>query len=279
MKLNLLPTHVSRESSARAGIILGVLTALVGIVGAVGMMVLSKGSREAAYQKMVEKEPQAAQVVALAKQADTIIEKARPIILNINLAEEMNKHNAVYPDTYDEIRRYIPAFFRVTSMNLSPGGPESTTVNLTGVLQTQQQYADLMLALLRLPGAVSVSRDGYQMVSPRVPALSEIDQYGRPLKPGESPIPDNPQDRLAYYMAQGQLTGFENAGGFGGEPGPRGAMPNWSQISVSVILAGKNVTTPDPRATLTAGGGTGGTGGGQAPPSVNFRGSGPKAGG
>lgn len=282
MKLNLLPTHVSKEKGARTGIVLGALVAVVGAAAAVGMIVMSKARREQAYQTMFEKEPQAAAVVALSKQADAVIEKARPIILNINLAEAMNKHNTVYPDAYDEIRRFIPAFFRVTSMALSPGSAESTTVNITGVLQTQQQYADLMLALLRIPGAASVSRDGYQIVSPSVPSLSTIDQIGRPLKPGDSPIPDNPEERLNYYIAQGQLTGFENTGGFGGEPGQRGAMPDWSEIAVSVVVP-KNVMTPNPRATLAGGGGAGGTGGGagapNTPPRVNFRGTGPKAGG
>lgn len=257
MKLNLLPTYVSKEKQAKTGVILGLLIGVVGVAAAVGLIFISRSERDRSYTEMTELEPQHAQVVALAKSADTIIEKARPIILNINLAQAMNAHNTVYPDLYDEVRRYIPSFFRVTSMAATPSSAEVATVTLTGVLQTQQQYADLMLALLRIPGATSVTREGYQIVSPQVPPLTETDQNGRPLRPGEAPIPTDPQERLDYFIAQGTLSGFEAVGGFGTEPGRRGAMPLWSEITVSVVIP-RAIMTPNPRATLSSGGGGGG---------------------
>lgn len=266
MKLNLLPTYVSKEKGARAGIIMAVLMALVGIIGAVFIIWFTKNEKDKAHENIASKRAQVARIAGIAKSADTIISMAAPVILNINLADAMNAHNTVYPDLYDEVRSYIPSFFRVTSMSAAPVDASVATVTISGVLQTQQQYADLMLALLRIPGATSVTRDGYQVVSPQVPPLSEADQVGRPLRPGESPIPDDPEQRLNWYIQQGALTGFDSTGGFGSEPGPRGAMPNWSEVQVTVTLP-RALMTPDPRATLTAGGsaGTGGGGGGNVP--------------
>lgn len=262
MKLNLLPTYVSKEKGARTGIVMAVLMALIGIVGAVLIIWFTKNEKDKAHENIASKRSQVARIAGIAKSADTIISMAAPVILNINLADAMNAHNTVYPDLYDEVRGYIPSFFRVTSMSATPIDANMATVSISGVLQTQQQYADLMLALLRIPGATSVTRDGYQIVSPQVPPLSEADQVGRPLRPGESPIPDDPEQRLNWYIQQGALTGFDSTGGFGGEPGARGAMPNWSEVQLTVTLP-RALMTPDPRATLTAGGGAGG--GGNAP--------------
>jgi Tfp pilus assembly protein PilN len=254
MKLNLLPTYVSKEKQAKTGVILGVLTAVVGIAAAVGMIVISKNGRDSAYASMEEKRPAHLQVLAISKAADTVITQAKPIITNINLAEAMNAHNTVYADLFDQIRQYIPSFFRLTAISATPLSADGASVNLTGVIQTQQQYADLMLALLRIPGAANVSRDGYQVVSAQVPALSVDDQSGRPLKPGEGRIPDDPEQRLNYYIAQGQLTGFMNVSGFGGEAGPRGPMPDWSTVNITILMPAK-LMTPNPRATLASGGG------------------------
>lgn len=271
MKLNLLPTYVSKEKQAKTGIILGVLSAVVGIAAAVGMIVISKGERDRAFEEMESKKPAHLQVVAISKAADTTITQAKPIITNINLAEAMTAHNTVYADLFDQIRQYIPSFYRLTSISATPVSAEGASVNLTGVIQTQQQYADLMLALLRIPGAVNVSRDGYQIVSAQVPALTTEDQSGRPLKPGEGQIPDDPEQRLNYYISQGQLTGFLDVGGFGGEPGPRGPMPDWSVVNITVLLPAR-LMTPNPRATLASGGGAPAPTPGTTPPANTGRG-------
>lgn len=274
MKLNLLPTYVSKEKQAKTAWVLSSLLALASVAAAVGMVIFSRQilDKNKAMDEALQGDYD--RVKALAAKADTIIATAQPIILNTNLAQAMIAHNDVYPDLFDEVRQYIPPYFRLQSMAAVPNGPDSSTVTLQGVIQTQQQYADLMLSLLRIPGATSVSRDGYAIVSPRVPALSEIDQFGRPLRPGEGPVPTDPEERLAYYIGQGAITGFENAPGFGtGEPGLRGAMPDWSQVTVSVVIP-KNIQTPDPRATLTSGGG-----GGQAPAPTAPASPGPRKGG
>ncbi len=272
MKLNLLPTYVSKEKQAQTGIVLGVLFAVVGIAAAVGMIVISKGERDRAFEEMESKKPAHLQVVAISKAADTVITQAKPIITNINLAEAMTAHNTVYADLFDQIRQYIPSFYRLTSISATPVSAEGASVNLTGVIQTQQQYADLMLALLRIPGVVNVSRDGYQIVSAQVPALTAEDQSGRPLKPGEGQIPDDPEQRLNYYIAQGQLTGFLDVSGFGGEPGQRGPMPDWSVVNITVVLPAR-LMTPNPRATLASGTAAPGPAAAGAPPAAaNTRG-------
>jgi hypothetical protein len=251
MKLNLLPTYVGKANTAKVMTVVSVLVALAGCAAAVGMIFVSNNNLRQARQEAEELIPQHQQVVALAKSADTIMNTARPIILNINLAEAMQKHSTVYPDLYDEVRRYIPGFFRVTNMDATPNGPDTCTVEIQGVLQTQQQYADLMLALLRIPGAQGVTRSGYQPVNKIIPNLVEEDQVGLPILRGEDNIPSDPQARLEYMIGQGSVSGFDSTGNFGLVDEPtREAMPNWSLVTVTVVLP-RAIQTPDPRATLS----------------------------
>jgi hypothetical protein len=122
-----------------------------------------------------------------------------------------------------------------------------------------------MLALLRIPGATSVSRTGFQMGDQYVPNLSVTDQTGRPIRPGEPPIPDDPLQRLDYFVARGGTTGYTGVGGFGSGPenAVRGAMPNASQVTVTVTFpfeypkanpVYRGLLGPDPIATLRAAG-------------------------
>lgn len=254
MKLNLLPTSVSKASAAKTAAVFSVLLALLGIAGAVGMIFYSKQQRDDAYAAAQALTGQYTQVDSLSKSADTIIASAQQLVVNTGLAEAMSKHNDVYPALYDEVRRYIPSFFRINAMSATPGGADRCTVTLTGAIQTQQQYADLMLALLRIPGATNVGRAGYNPIDKQVPPLSEEDQLGLPIGPGESNLPSDPVDRLNAMIQRGSVTGFVDAGGFGGEPGIREAMPDWSMVTVTVSLP-RNIQTPDPRATLSASGG------------------------
>ncbi|MCB8933622.1 MAG: hypothetical protein M9921_06395 [Fimbriimonadaceae bacterium] len=249
MKLNLLPSSVSKGKQTQTAIVLSALIAVIGIVGAVGMISASRNERANAINEAENARPRAELAASTSKYADEVISQARVILININLAEAMKNHNTVYPDLYDEVRRYIPAFYRVTSMQATPGGADTTVVTMNGVLASYQQYADLMLALYRIPGAQTVSRTGYQYTSPFVPGLTPVDQTGRPVAPGQGPIPDDPLARLDYFIAQGTVTGFTGTGGFGTGPGVRGAMPGESAVTVSVVLQ-RNSQTPNPRATL-----------------------------
>jgi len=260
MKLNLLPTYVSKASAAKTATIFSVLIGLLGVVGAVGLIMVSKQDRDKAYDDANALTSTYTRVDGESKKADAIIAQAAQLMINQGLAQAMIEHSTVYPDLYDEVRGYIPSFFRVTSMSSAPNGAESCTVTLTGVLQTQQQYADVMMALMRIPGATNVTRDGYNPTDKFVPSLTEEDQIGLPVGQGEGNIPSDPQARLDYMISQGSVTGFVGAGGFGGEPGQRGAMPDWSEITLTVTIAGKNLQTPDPRSTLTSSPGQGGGG-------------------
>ena len=250
MKLNLLPTSVSKGKQAQTAIVLSVLVAVLSIAAAIGMIFTSRAELQQATKAAAEAKPRADLATATSKYADEVIAQARVILVNINLADEMSKHSTVYPDLYDEVRGYIPAFYRVTSMSASAGGPDTTTLSLNGVLHTYQEYADLMLALYRIPGVQTVARAGYQNTDRYVPQLSQTDQFGRPIRPGEQPIPDDPLARLDQMIAQGGVSGFSGTSGFGGAPGPRGAMPNYSTVAVTVVLA-RGVQTPDPRGTLS----------------------------
>ncbi len=271
MKLNLLPTYVSKERSAKAAWVFSFLIAAVSIVASVFMFQKSSSDLETAKNEALDVKPRAEEAVRISKEADTIMAQARGIIVNIDLANAMMQHNAKYADLYDEIRPFVPSFFRVSAMSANPVGADTCVVTLQGVIRTHQQYADLMLALLRIPGASSVTRDGYQITDPLVPSLIEEDQTGRPVKPGEANIPDDPMRRLDYFLAQGEPPGFRGVGGFGtDEIGPKGAMPDWSVITVSIVVP-RNIQTPDPRATLSGMGGApaapaGGAPGGFAQP-------------
>ncbi|MFQ3586142.1 MAG: hypothetical protein SNJ74_08700 [Fimbriimonadaceae bacterium] len=261
MKLNLLPTYVGKEKATRVAWVLMALISIASIAVAVLLNVYSAGELAKARERNEELRPRAQAVVDEAAKADALLNgpDAQQLVKNILLADAMKAHNTVYADLYDEVRRYVPSFFRVISMSAQPIGEQNATVTMSGTVKTHQEYADLMLALLRFPGAISVSRSGYQITSPFVPALTEFDQTGRPIRPGEAQIPDDPMQRLEYFLARGSVTGFTGVGGFGTAPGPRGAMPDASVVTVAMTIP-RDLRTPDPTATLSATGGGGGGG-------------------
>lgn len=262
MKLNLLPTHVGKEKQIKLAVVLSVLILAAGIAGAIFMVIVPK-NRLADLKDQIDTERRTYDaLVRKAASANDIIQKAQTLIRNINLANAMIKHSTEYPDLYDDVLKYVPSFFRVSSLTSQPATPDTSVVTMVGVLKTYQQYADLMLALLKNPNVVSVTRAGYTHTEPNVPPLTEQDQKGRPIRPGETPLPDDPLARLDALIAQGRVTGFTGTGGFGtADTGARGAMPDWSQITLTLVVK-KGTMTPDPQATLASGGGAGAAGGG-----------------
>ena len=285
MKLNLVPTHVAKEKASGGAIFVMVILAFIGIIGAVLMSVTSSKALADAKDANTQAMASASDVKARSDQADAIMadSKTHAIVRNVSLAEAMEKHSAAYPDLYDKLRPYIPSYYRVTSMAASPGGAGLCIVTLTGVLTTYQQYADLGLAFMRIPGAVSYSPSGYQITDPYVPNLTPLDLKGRKIHPGDTNIPDDEQQRLAYLIAHGTETTYTGEGGFGDDNvTTKGAMPNASLVTLTLTLQSdlKNnyeLQTPDPRATLAlgaststsatvAGGTFGGPGGGTPPP-------------
>jgi hypothetical protein len=274
MKLNLLPTYVSKGNQAKTATVVSVLLALLGVLGAVGLIFISKDQLKTARADAESKMENAARAVAISKQADVVVSDAQMIIRNINLADAMLKHNDVYPDLYRDLKPYIPGFFRVSSITATPIDDKMATVTLTGTLKTFQQYSDLMIALYRIEGSTTVARGGYINGDPYIPNITDQDMNGRPIRPGQTNIPDDKLERLAYFQGQGTVTGFTGTGGFGtgDTTQPKGAMPGYSLVTVSVVMP-RNLLTPDPRQTLQSQGaagsttapGGGGPGGG-APP-------------
>ncbi|MEZ0327689.1 MAG: hypothetical protein ACAH95_17470 [Fimbriimonas sp.] len=289
MKLNLLPATVSKGRQSKTAWIASIFIIFVGIgIGLVLTLSSAAALKQAQEDYQASKGPAEA-ALKESQKADAFmaLPEVAALMKNVSLAQAMIAHNDKYPDLYNSLRGYVPPFFRLTSMSASPSSDTQTSVTLTGTLDSYQQYADLMLALMRNPEAVSVARSGYTADEKFVPQITEADQLGRPRRPDEAPIPDDPLQRLAFFEAQGaQQSGFTGVGNFGTpDPDTRGAMPGESLVTVSLIL-NRGMQTPNPAATIGSGGGT--TGGGGAPngpprgiptgPPPGVGGSGPGAG-
>ena len=211
MKLNLLPTYVSKEKQGRFAVVGAFLLAAVGLLAMLFMIRTSREAVQTQQDRIVAAKPDADRAAATSKQADQIMDQAKGLILNMNLAESMNTHSKVYPELFDEVKQYIPGFYRISALNAVPNGADSVTVVMTGYLKTFQEYADLMVALLKIPGATAVSRSGFQLNDPLVPNIVPEAQVARPIKPTDPRIPDNPMDRLDLQIAQAQMTNFQNS--------------------------------------------------------------------
>jgi hypothetical protein len=285
MKLNLLPTNVNKGAKTRNAIIGSVLLAALGVAGMVALTTISNQDLRDAKQLEADARPKAQRAVDTSAQADVVMSSARGITTNSALSEAVIKHSRVYPDFYDQVLPQIPSFFRVTQITATPGSADSVTVNIQGVLDTYQQYADLMIGLLRIArlgpdGKVvldpttkkptylvqTVSRNGYIDRSMIVPPVTVDDQNGRPRFQADAAIPDNEFDRLAYYEAKAAVQRFEGVGGFGDSSvALRTAGPDSSLISVTIVMAG-TLQVPDVSSTLR--GASSGTPGAVAPPAA-----------
>lgn len=157
------------------------------------------------------KEQEADKVRKTAAQADEIISGAKIVLTNTALVGQIESANVAYPDLYDELKEYIPAFFRVRSLTASSSG-ENATVVIQGYLKTFQQYSDMMIALLRFPGAVSVGRSGFGPVAP----------------------------------------GDEGPFGYNPDTADRGPIPGWSAVTFTLVVQGRDLRAPDIQPTLRA---------------------------
>lgn len=256
MKLNLLPTHVGRERNVRFAVIVMILM-IAGSAASSVLMVrrsaegLAETKRQAlAWRKKVD------DLNSYSAQADTIVARGAIFASHINLAREMDRHNPVYPQFYKQrVFAHVPRFFRLTEVTAIPNGADSVTVTMRGIVKTYQQYNDLLLAMMRIPGATGIQRSGYQTpAQPFLTPLTREDQQGQIIRPNEGPLPKDPLDRLDAMIARGGVTGFLGQGGYGTmQPGLRGPMPDYSLVTVSVVIPGVDLTTPNPRATLNVG--------------------------
>jgi hypothetical protein len=252
MKLNLLPATVSKGQKAKTAWLVALLISGAGVGGAVFLSLTSTARLQAERQLYTEMVPKAQEAVEMRNYADEILAQAATVTRNTNLATAMIRHNDKYPDLYNRVLPYVPPFYRLTQIQASAIDNKTATVTMTGVLRTYQQYADLMLALMRIRGAQTISRSGYQSFDQSVPQLTPQDQIGKPRDPSQpGPIPDDPLERLAYYQSQGTAPGgFEGVGNFGGPTDvQRGPGPQASLVQVTMIIEA-DLTVPNIRGTL-----------------------------
>ena len=252
MKLNLLPTHVSKEGQTKiAWMVTGVMS-LAAIAAGIFAVGYSSSELANAKQRDADAKPAYEAAVKTSKAADDIMAGSVIIDRNVKLAQAMNDHNSKYPALYREVLSHVPSFFRVNTIGAVPNGPDSCTVTLQGVIQSYQQYADIMLAMLRIKDVTNVTRAGFADGRPIVPPLNEQDQLGLPVRPGQGNLPSDPLERLDELVARaGQApTGFLGTT-FGQSVEQKGAMPEWSLITLTVTMK-RNIQTPNPRATLTS---------------------------
>lgn len=270
MKLNLLPKIVDTTGRAKRAFFGGALVLIASIAGAFYMTTTASARLAKAKEADLAAQPAYDQAVATANEADAMMGKpaVRQLVVNTSLAKSMMGASRLYPDLYDFVKPYIPGFFRITNLGATPIDGTSCTVNMTGTVKNAQQYAELMLALLRIPGATAVTRSGFQAEDKVVPALTLVDQKGTPRFESRAPIPDDALERLAYFQNETSPTGYLNAGNFGNmeEATVKGARPGESVIAVSVTIP-RNIQTPNPRATIQSLAGTGGAGGAARPAS------------
>lgn len=262
MKLNLVPVTVSRGAKSKTAIFGGALLVVVGAVGCFFMITSSQAALKTSQDELAQAKPDAQRALAMSQEADAIIQLAAPYQRNISLANSMISHNRVYPDFYQDLFRYIPPFFRIYQVQATSAGADAARVVMSGTLTSYQQYADLMLALMRNKNVISITRQGFVSTDLMVPALQPGDQVGIARRPNQAPIPQDPLDRLAYFQAQSYTEGYTGQGNFGsGTPSTRFAIPGDSAITVEMIVKG-NLQIPNPSATLSGGGGGGGATGG-----------------
>ena len=252
MKLNLLPSHVAKSQGSKGAFFMMIL--IIAFAGAATFVLINtgRGKLEAARDRADELRPKVAIAMGNSQMADQVIQKVTGIDRNLKLTAAMTEHNAKYVALYRDVMSHIPSFYRINSLAAAPSGPDTCTVQMTGVLKTHKQYADLVAALYRMPGVVSVARNGYNDVTPYVPNLNSGDQIGTAIKPGEANLPSDPDLRMQEMIrrANSGPTGFQGVGGFGQEVFPKGAMPDWSTVSVTLQIAGRQMQVPNPRATL-----------------------------
>jgi len=265
MKLNLLPTSVSKAGAAKGMWFVAGGVALLGILGMVGLTVMGQQQLSSAKADAESKMALAANAKATADHAEAQIAEATVIDRNQKLSEAMINHNSKYVDLYAKVLSHVPAYYRLDSISATPTSESSTTVTLNGYIQSFRQYADLSIALWKIPSATAVTRAGYQLNNAAVPALTEADQTGLPIRPGQAPYSTDPLERMNQMIenAAAEPRGYLDEGNFGSaEATARGAMPGYNQVTMTVVLT-DDIRTPDPRATIAAGGGAAGA---AAPP-------------
>ena len=257
MKLNLLPTTEKKSRQGKTAILVGALIVLGSIAGYAALTFIPAKALNDAKKEISDLPQQVADADATAKSADVVIAKASDVIKNAQLAKAMIDHNDVYPKLYDDLKRYIPPYYRIQSMQATALGENQSQVTLVGTLSGYQRYADLMLALMRFKDAQTITRSGYNLDAPIVPALTPEDQAGKMRRPDQTPIPDDGLERLAYFQSQAAAapSGYLATGGYGsGTTDVKGPLPTASVVTIQMTVA-RDLRVPLAAETLRAGGG------------------------
>lgn len=250
MKLNLLPSSISKSAGSKTAFVLMFVIWAAAAAGTYGLIKKGQDEKLAALDKVNQERPNVQRVMGIAESADEIIKMVGPIQKNVKLIQAMEAHNTVYTKLYRDIFSYVPDFYRVTSITATPNG-SAAAIAITGVIKTEQHYTDLALAMLRIPGVTAVSRSGFVYERDFVPNLTPADQDGARIKQGETNLPSDPIEKMEALIqrAGGGTSGFQNVGQFGTGDGPRGAMPKWSTVNISLAI-NRDLKTPNPRATI-----------------------------
>lgn len=254
MKLNLLPKHVSSEANGRSWFVAGLLILLLAVVGSALMIGKSGADLSNAQDRNASEMARAQDTKGTYDLADQIMQEPDVMLMarNLMLAQAMQAHCTSYPNLFNMVRRYVPSFYRLSSISAAPIDAKTCTVTMTGTIGSFQHYADVMLALWRIPGAMSVSRSTYNYVGTIVPALTPDDQTGHPIKQGGQNLPDDAVKRLDALISNAKGPSYQNSGNFGGDPTQaRGAMPDETLVTIQVTLPFA-LQTPDPQATLSS---------------------------
>ncbi|MCH7904688.1 MAG: hypothetical protein IH944_09015 [Armatimonadetes bacterium] len=262
MKLNLVPSHVKEAQGALVFMLIGGVIAAVAV--AISFMLIANGraALDKANARVDAVVDDVGRVMGKAEKADEIILLATGIDRNIKLAHAMSEHSAKYPALFKDVMDHIPSFYRISSLSATPTSAASCTVTMSGVLQTHQQYADLVAALYKMEGVTSVARGGFVSTAKIVPTLTELDQIGTAVGPGQPNLSSDWEARMdeQIQLAASEPQGFLNVGGFGAPgPGMKGAMPGWSTVTITMSIS-RPMQTPDPRATVNQHGSGGGAG-------------------
>ncbi len=196
MKLNLIPKTAAKGAASKTIFVVALAAVLVSLVAAFMynqslQMTLQSWKDDTAQMKV-----SADEVVRATKEADEIVAKAQIVLTNKALYDQIVASNTAYPDAYDEVKEYIPSFFRVRTFNAQSTGERTSVMTISGYLRSFQQYSDVMIALLRCPSVVQIGRNGF------------------------GPVPEGDEGPFAYDP----------------EVSDRGAIPGWSAVTITLQL-------------------------------------------
>ncbi len=238
MKLNLLPKTVSKSVASKMAFVAMLILVVLSLVGAFALNRSYNSDLQVLQEEATAKRAIADKVVQASKEADVIMAEARIVLTNMALVEAIKDATNAYPDLYDELREYVPSWFRVRTINASSTDGNNSTVEIDGYLRTFQQYSDVMIALLRHPDVVMIGRSGFGPV----PSGDEGPFGYNPEISDRGPIPGYSAIRITLLMqrnlqapdplatlragASGAAPAGAGAPGPGGRTGPPGTAPS-----------------------------------------------------